>query len=121
MTAVPDGCHQSLAVGWTSSLAEHHSLNLRVLPVFHPINHSLIQTLLHQFGLDDILGNCVKNLVKFEVYIIYCSSLIHRDNKKIRLVRDDLSLINQCRIFLITFLSVLCLDIFLHSQRLTWG
>lgn len=121
MTAVPDGCHQSLAVGWISSLAEHHSISLRVLPVFHPTNHSLIQALLHQFDLDDILGNCVKNLVKFEVYIIVCSSLIHRANKKIRLVRDDLSLINQCWTFLITFLSVLCLYISLQSQRLTWG
>lgn len=75
-------------------MADHHPLSLTVLPIFHPINHPLIQALFHQFGFDHIMGNCQRSF-KVDVYSIQCSPS-SRAKKAIRLFRDDLSLVNQC-------------------------
>lgn len=100
-------------------MAKYHPLSLAVLPIFHSINGTLIQALFHQFGFDCIMGNCVKDVLKVELYNIHYSPLIQ--SQEGNQVGPGWFFLGKPMFHVqISFLSLLCLDLPLKGLRLSW-
>lgn len=94
------------------------SLSLPVLPIFHPINHPLIQASFHQFGFDHIMGNCQRSFKGRSTQHPLLSLIQSQGGNQVG---------QGCFVFgksmldvQMTFLSVLCLDSALQGLRLSW-
>lgn len=92
-------------------ITDHNPFSPAVQPIFHPV----MQSTSHQFSCKDTTASAdsVKDLADVKVNNMYCSPLII---KPIRLVRHNLPLMNPCRLFPVTFLSFVFLE--MASRRI---
>lgn len=87
---------------------DYYHLSPKVDSVFIPSNAYFIQRRLPQFPVGKAVENGVKSPMKVKASDIHCSSLVPKAShlyKAVKLVKNDLSVVNSCLLFLKDFLA----------------